>query len=60
MKIIRTALMAAQLAISANDNKVTLVDGVNTPIPNPPPDTVTILAFIHGARDMSRWAREDF
>jgi DNA-binding beta-propeller fold protein YncE len=43
MKIIRTALMAAQLAVSANDNKVTLVDGVNTPIPNPPPDTVTIL-----------------
>jgi len=35
--------MAAQLAVSANDNKVTLVDGVNTPIPNPPPDTVTIL-----------------
>ena len=36
MKILRTAIMAAQIAISANDNKVTLVDGVNTPIPNPP------------------------
>src|SRR5262245_47221378 len=43
MNIFLTALMAAQLAVSANDNKVMLVDGVNTPVPNPPPDTVTIL-----------------
>ena len=35
--------MVAQLSISANDNKVMLVDGVNTPVPNPTPDTVTIL-----------------
>ena len=34
---------AAQIAISANDNKVMLVDGVNTPVANPQPDTVTIL-----------------
>ena len=33
----------AQIAVSANDAKVTLVDGVTTPVRNPPPDTVTIL-----------------
>jgi DNA-binding beta-propeller fold protein YncE len=33
----------AQLAVSANDAKVRLVDGVNTPVPNPPADTVTII-----------------
>jgi hypothetical protein len=33
----------AQIAVSANDNKVTLVNGVNTVVANPPPDTVTIL-----------------
>jgi len=43
MKTLLKALMAAQLAISANDNKVILIDGVNTPVPNPQPDTVTIL-----------------
>ena len=37
------AFLAAQLAVSANDNKVMLVDGVNTPVPNQLPDTVTIL-----------------
>jgi hypothetical protein len=31
----------AQIAVSANDNKVTLVNGVNTVVANPPPDTVT-------------------
>ena len=34
---------AAQLAISANDGKVMLVDGVNTPRPDPQPDTVSII-----------------
>ena len=34
---------SAQIAVSANDNKVTLVNGVNTVVANPPPDTVTIL-----------------
>jgi len=33
----------AQIAVSANDNKIALVDGVNTVPANPPPDTVTIL-----------------
>jgi DNA-binding beta-propeller fold protein YncE len=33
----------AQIAVSANDNKVVLVNGVVTVVPNPPPDTVTIL-----------------
>jgi DNA-binding beta-propeller fold protein YncE len=33
----------AQLAVSANDNKAVLVDGVNTVPQNPPPDTVTII-----------------
>jgi DNA-binding beta-propeller fold protein YncE len=34
---------AGQIAISANDGKVLLVDGVNTPNPNPVPDTVSII-----------------
>jgi DNA-binding beta-propeller fold protein YncE len=34
---------AAQIAVSANDNKVTLVDGVTSVVPKTPPDTVTIL-----------------
>jgi DNA-binding beta-propeller fold protein YncE len=32
----------AQLAVSANDNKVILVNGVSTVVRNPAPDTVTI------------------
>src|SRR2546423_14667910 len=43
LNIFLLALMTAQLAVSANDNKVMLVDGVNTPVPNPLPDTVTIV-----------------
>jgi DNA-binding beta-propeller fold protein YncE len=34
---------AAQIAVSANDNKVVNVDGRNQVIENPPPDTATIL-----------------
>lgn len=34
---------AAQIAVSANESKVTLVDGVVTTVRNPPPDTVTII-----------------
>ena len=34
---------SAQLAVSANDNKIALVNGVNTVPANPAPDTVTIL-----------------
>ncbi len=33
----------AQLVVSANDAKVKLVDGVNTTVPNGPPDTVTFV-----------------
>ena len=33
----------AQLAVSANDNKVILVKGVSTVVQNPPPDTVAII-----------------
>ena len=33
----------AQIVVSANDAKVRLVDGVNTTVPNAPPDTVTII-----------------
>ena len=33
----------AQLAVSSNDNKAVLVDGVNTVPPNARPDTVTII-----------------
>ena len=34
---------AAQIAVSANDHKARLVNGVNTVVPNPTPDTVTII-----------------
>jgi DNA-binding beta-propeller fold protein YncE len=37
------AAVSAQIAVSANDGKVMLVDGVNTPRPDPQPDTVTII-----------------
>jgi DNA-binding beta-propeller fold protein YncE len=37
----RTA--SAQLVVSANDGKLRLVDGVNTTITNPPPDTITVI-----------------
>src|SRR6266545_3165127 len=33
----------AQIAVSANDNKIALVNGINTVPANPLPDTVTIL-----------------
>ena len=33
----------AQIAISANDNKVMLVDGKTTVVQNPPPDTIAII-----------------
>lgn len=36
-------LAAAQLAVSANDNKLILVNGVATVVANPPPDTVAII-----------------
>ena len=39
----------AQIVVSANDAKVRLVDGVNTTVPNAPPDTVTIIQLDKGA-----------
>src|SRR5262245_6063784 len=37
------ALGRAQIAVSSNDNKVLQVDGVNTVVRNPPPDTATVI-----------------
>src|SRR2546423_7491174 len=34
---------SAQIAVSANDNRVLLVNGVVTVVQNPPPDTVSII-----------------
>src|SRR5260370_17485888 len=34
---------SGQLAVSANDGKAVLVDGVNSVPANPPPDTVTVV-----------------
>ena len=34
---------SAQIAVSANDNKAVLVNGVNTVVENPASDTVTII-----------------
>lgn len=39
---------SAQIAVSSNDNKVVLVNGVQKVVPNPPPDTVTII-------DLNTW-----
>ncbi len=39
----------AQIVVSANDAKVRLVDGVNTTVPDAPPDTVTIIQLDKGA-----------
>ena len=33
----------AQLAVSSNDNKVLNVEGINTVVRNPQPDTVSII-----------------
>ncbi len=38
-----SALASAQLAVSANDNKAVLVNGVTTAVPNAAPDTVAII-----------------
>jgi DNA-binding beta-propeller fold protein YncE len=38
-----TAGAVAEIAVSANDNKAVLIDGVNTVVQNPAPDTVTII-----------------
>jgi DNA-binding beta-propeller fold protein YncE len=41
--IFASAPVEAQIAISANDNKLVLVNGVATVVRNPAPDTVTIM-----------------
>jgi len=38
-----TPVVLAQIAVSANDNKVVLVNGAATVVPNPAPDTVAII-----------------
>src|SRR5262249_36007078 len=37
------SLAHAQLLLSTNDNKVTLVNGVATVVKSPPPDTLTVI-----------------
>jgi DNA-binding beta-propeller fold protein YncE len=58
MRVVAAALAAlvlavsaayAQIAISANDGKAVLVDGVNTVPANPEPDNVTIIKLAKGA-----------
>jgi DNA-binding beta-propeller fold protein YncE len=39
------AVAAGQIAVSGNDNKVLLVNGFATLLPNPPPDTVSVIDF---------------
>ncbi|MCC7010164.1 MAG: YncE family protein [Acidobacteria bacterium] len=39
---------AAQIVVSANDNTLVLVDGVQTTVRNPAPDTVTVLELSGG------------
>lgn len=41
--ILTGARAEAQLAVSANDSKSRLVDGVTAVVPQPPPDTVTVI-----------------
>jgi DNA-binding beta-propeller fold protein YncE len=41
--LVGPAAAEAQLAVSANDNKLVLVNGTSTVVSNPPPDTVTII-----------------
>ena len=41
--VVAVPAVHAQIAVSANDNKVVLVNGVVKVVPNPPPDTVTII-----------------
>jgi len=41
--VLGAAPAAAQIAVSANENKLTLIDGVQTVVKSPPPDTVTVL-----------------
>jgi DNA-binding beta-propeller fold protein YncE len=40
---ISSALASAELAVSANDNKVVLIDGVTTPVADAAPDTVAVI-----------------
>ena len=42
------ATAAAQVIVSANDNKLTLNDGVQTVMANPPSDTVTVIDLAGG------------
>jgi DNA-binding beta-propeller fold protein YncE len=41
--VLSTATAHAQLALSANDNKMVLVEGVGTVVQNPAPDTVSVI-----------------
>ena len=41
--LVPTSVILAQIAVSANDNKVVLVNGMSTVVQNPAPDTVAII-----------------
>jgi DNA-binding beta-propeller fold protein YncE len=41
--LVPTSVSLAQIAVSANDNKVVLVNGMSTVVQNPAPDTVAII-----------------
>jgi hypothetical protein len=41
--LVSTSVILAQIAVSANDNKVVLVNGMGTVVQNPAPDTVAII-----------------
>jgi hypothetical protein len=41
--LVHTPVVLAQIAVSANDNKLMLVNGAATVVQNPAPDTVAII-----------------
>ncbi len=41
--LVHTSVVLAQIAVSANDNKLMLVNGAATVVQNPAPDTVAII-----------------
>lgn len=43
LTIVSACALRAEIAVTANDNKLVLVDGVSTVVKNPPPDTVSIV-----------------
>jgi hypothetical protein len=46
--LVPTSVILAQIAVSANDNKVVLVNGMSTVVHNPASDTVAIIGSASG------------